>query len=330
MTEQVSESESSVTLKSTSYIGEELRAARIARSMEIGEIARRLNLEEYVVEGLEQANYEGLPEMAYIRGYLLSYIRLMDLPESLMKHFDDVHPLHVALVSPTAKDRSACSGDGWVKCITWGLVLVLLIVVGIWGVEQYTQYIEKSSPSIDTQQVGPGESADPVVADKIEEQAEPQPEPFVIDEVPEEDVTASGEPVEESIEGLSTDDVMSAEAVMPGEVEPAGDAMTDAATEEVTEAVTPAEVSEAESALAMPVLVMNFLDASWVSISDGNDKVLRTGTFNKGQSITLEHEGELRLIIGRAQNIELTYAGEPVDLSSYASIARFRLGTPAE
>lgn len=329
MTEQVSEAESSVPPKSTSYIGEELRAARIARSMEIGEIARRLNLEEYVVEGLEQANYEGLPEMAYIRGYLLSYIRLMDLPESLMKHFDDVHPLHVALVSPTAKDRSACSGDGWVKCITWGLVLVLLIVVGIWGMEQYTQYIEKSPPSIDTQQVGPGESADPVVADNIEEQVEPQPEPFVIDEVPEEDATASGEPVEESIEGLSTDDVMSAEAVMPGEVDGAGEAMTDSATEEVTEAVPPAEQSEPETP-AIPVLVMNFLDASWVSVSDSNGKVLRSGTFNKEQSITLEHEGEIRLIIGRAQNVELTYAGESVDLSSYASIARFRLGTPAE
>ena len=75
---------------------------------------------------------------------------------------------------------------------------------------------------------------------------------------------------------------------------------------------------------------INFLDTSWVSISDSNGNSLRGGTFNKGQTVTLEHQGELRMIIGRAKNVELTYDGNPVDLSGYASVARLSLGKPAE
>lgn len=308
MSEQTPEVEASVAPEATTHIGDELRAARLARSMDISDVARRLNLEEHVVEGLEQEQYDKLPEMAYIRGYLLSYIRLMELPETLLRSFDEQHPLSVALVSSSARTRSACGRDGWSKCISTGLVLLLLIALGIWAYEQYGGYFD-SKPAVSA-----------VDDSMVDEQVEPapEPEPVINEEVV--DVMAADlqgeEPVDASV-NLGIPAMDEAVEVIEPSVE----------TVEVTE--VPAIQNE-EPARKSPVLSINFLDASWVSIKDGNDKLLRGGTFDKGVIIELEHEGEIRLIIGRAKNVEMTYAGETVDLSRYASVARLTLGKPAE
>ena len=308
MSEQTPEVEASVAPEATTHIGDELRAARLARSMDISDVARRLNLEEHVVEGLEQEQYDTLPEMAYIRGYLLAYIRLMELPETLLRSFDEQHPLNVALVSASARTRSACGRDGWSKCISTGLVFLLLIALGIWAYEQYGGYFDNK----------PAETV--LEAPVLDEQTEPAPE---FESEPQPAIN------EEVVDVMAAD--LREEGPVDASVNVGISAMDEAV--EVIEPVADAEVpaiQKEEPARQTPLLSINFLDASWVSIKDSNDKVLRGGTFDKGASIELDHEGEMRLIIGRAKNVEMIYAGEPVDLSSYSSVARFTLGKPAE
>ena len=61
--------------------GERLRKARIGYSWTIEDVAGNLNLSIDVIHALESGDYAGLPEPAFIRGYLRAYARLMEIDE---------------------------------------------------------------------------------------------------------------------------------------------------------------------------------------------------------------------------------------------------------
>ncbi len=60
-------------------IGQILKSTRKSQNIEIEQVCSQLNLSSHVVEALESDNYEGLPEIAYVRGYIVSYCRLLGL-----------------------------------------------------------------------------------------------------------------------------------------------------------------------------------------------------------------------------------------------------------
>jgi cytoskeleton protein RodZ len=64
--------------------GERLRKARISYSWTIEDVAGNLNLSIDVIHALESGDYAGLPEPAFIRGYLRAYARLMEIDEKLI------------------------------------------------------------------------------------------------------------------------------------------------------------------------------------------------------------------------------------------------------
>lgn len=299
----------------TEHIGEKLRGAREAKSMSIEEIARRLNLEAQVVDGLESNNYQDLPEPAYVRGYLLSYIRLMELPESLLKSFDEANPMNVPLLPGNRPARSACSDDGWVKCISGGLVVILVIVVVLWVLEQSFHFL-------DFQEVAdsPAESVEPVMQPVA---SEPEPvSPLKMDAqltgstTTADDMADPAAATTESIETL-VETVTEEPAGVVAEIVPAGPEQA------VIDEAPPADI---------PVMSMRFSDDVWIRVDDDQGNRLEAGTFHSGDAITLQHDGPLHLIIGRTQNVEIDYAGEPVDLSAYkaGSVARLVLGQADE
>ena len=61
--------------------GEQLRKARMGYGWSLGDVAGNLNLDVDVVRALESGDYAGLPEPAFIRGYLRAYARLMELDD---------------------------------------------------------------------------------------------------------------------------------------------------------------------------------------------------------------------------------------------------------
>ena len=297
--------------QAAAQIGEKLRSAREAKSMSLVEVARRLNLETEVVEGLENNSYESLPETAYVRGYLLAYLRLMELPTSLLKPFDDANKGNEPLITGNRISRSACSQDGWVKCISTGLVILLVIAVVLWFAEQSFNVFE----------------------------FEPD-EPMITDKPP-----ATPQPVVETTDVSGPVNVFS----MENELSQPASREQDAGADTVTagsagpeSAIDPPSIVTAGDAAPepqaepqqtyTPVLNMQFSDETWIRIDDDQGNRLQAGTFLKGQDIRLEHQGPLHLIIGRTQHVKLDYAGEPVDLSAYrkGKVARLVLGGTSE
>jgi cytoskeleton protein RodZ len=296
------------------HIGEKLRGAREAKSMSVDEIARRLNLEAHVVDGLEQNSYQNLPEPAYVRGYLLAYIRLMELPESLLKSFDEANPVNAPLLTANRPTRTACSDDGWVKCVSGGLVVILVIVVGLWAMEQSFNILDFQRLGLSPQQ------SDPAMVEQSEE----------VDEtlVPGEEATDSFAAAAD----FSPEQAATSEQVIQGDtIQTPAEEMVAVAVDG-SSATEQANIAEEQPPATLPVLTMKFSDDTWIRIDDEEGNRLEAGTFRKGDDIYIEHEGALHLIIGRTQNVEVGYAGQPVDLSTYQTgkVARLVLGEPVE
>lgn len=81
------------TIGAAAELGEKLRLAREKRGFSIGEVAERLKLPARQIEGLESGNYEGLPELVFVRGFLRTYGRFLELDEKeVAMYLDRIMP----------------------------------------------------------------------------------------------------------------------------------------------------------------------------------------------------------------------------------------------
>jgi cytoskeleton protein RodZ len=75
------ESRTDVADSVESGIGEQLRAARQARKLQIEQVASELHLDAGIIEAIEDNDQQTLPAPIFVQGYLRSYARLVGLPE---------------------------------------------------------------------------------------------------------------------------------------------------------------------------------------------------------------------------------------------------------
>ncbi|MBF0803069.1 MULTISPECIES: helix-turn-helix domain-containing protein [unclassified Neisseria] len=70
-------------------LGLKLRQVREQKGYSIGEVAERLKLSARQIEGLESGNYEMMPELVFVRGFLRTYGRFLDLDDNEVAAFLD-------------------------------------------------------------------------------------------------------------------------------------------------------------------------------------------------------------------------------------------------
>lgn len=68
-------------------LGALLSQARKQKGLSVGEVAERLKLPARQIEAMESGSYKGLPEAVFIKGFLSSYARLLELDESEFKQY---------------------------------------------------------------------------------------------------------------------------------------------------------------------------------------------------------------------------------------------------
>ena len=109
----------------------------------------------------------------------------------------------------------------------------------------------------------------------------------------------------------------------------------------VVSPVVIADVVESEPVSAVPVvaekptkpavvtqpLIVAFTGDCWVEIKDTNGKTLTTGVKKAGQTIQLQGLAPLSIKLGAPEQVTMSYAGEPVDLSTFKEgrLAKFKL-----
>ncbi len=287
--------------------GAMLREARLREKMTLEQVAEALYLSRHVIEQVEQNNFDALPPLTFVRGYVKSYAALLGLDETpLLARFDH---LDEASQSPLVGSLGKLESMGRSKpkpvsrspgLLGVGIVLAVLLV----GVAAATWWLTRDqAPTAEptTQSAAPTDQA-------IDAQA-PTPAPA------ESPTSSDSDSVSSAIDNSRNN----ASAASASESTPSKPAISDAAS--ATESIDPALASRLQA------LTFEFSGDSWMEVSDARGERLLFDMMRPGDE-TLRGVPPFEIVVGNIQNVLLTYQGQVVDLEPHArgDVARLTLG----
>ena len=120
--------------------GARLKWARERAGLTVNDVAARLRLHPAQVRALESETFKALPEAAYVRGFVRSYARILDLPaEPLLADLaSKLGPASTDIIERMTRERdyspvrAAAREQTSRRVVLWGAVL-LLLALGIVG-----------------------------------------------------------------------------------------------------------------------------------------------------------------------------------------------------
>ena len=109
----------------TLSIGEQLRQAREAKKLTIAEVGALIRLAMDTLTNMEADNWEALHGRIYARGYLISYVKFLGLPEdALLSAFDIEY-------KPTETEKTGAQQSNKNTEFPWLPVIMIIIVLAI-------------------------------------------------------------------------------------------------------------------------------------------------------------------------------------------------------
>ena len=317
--------------------GAQLRRAREARGESVHEVAFALKLSPRQVDALERDDFDALPGMAFLRGFMRNYARHVGLDAAPL--LDAVQRM-AGQGSPDLSPIRNADGDlpsgGSRRSGSFPAGLVVLVLLVLLAVGWYFDWFRTgTSPSAETV-VEPAPAFAPAPSQAIEPQSAIQmtpPQPAAVD------------PAEDA-----PDQVPSGTAAADGESATAApDAATDAAVE-TTSAGEAAAAPAVDTAAALPApvaagaapavtealaataagsgqLSFRFGADSWVEVRDASGTILHSGTNRAGSTRSVQGTAPFTLVVGNAANVTLEQDGKPVDLAAHVrgTVARLTL-----
>jgi cytoskeleton protein RodZ len=122
-------------------VGEQLKSVREEKKLTVGEIAAQLRLTQETIINLETEQWDKLPGRAYARGYFLSYVRFLGLPEQdMLTAFNlDYKASDTGSTSPRMFEPQKAS-------FPWLQIALVVVVISItWFAYQQWQQSQVSS-----------------------------------------------------------------------------------------------------------------------------------------------------------------------------------------
>lgn len=293
-----------------------LRQAREQANLSIEEVAARLHLDTRTLGRLEADNYDALPAPTFVRGYLRSYARLLDIaPEPIIDSFDrrGLEPPPLVADISTSGDE-ARSTDTPMRMATAAIIVVSIAFVGLswqardlipWpdfggGEEATSATTEPLIPELRAQ--GGGELTLPALRSENTDLTAP------LD-------PGAGAPALRSEEG----------PLAPVNTESTADT-TATTTEDTT--VTEATTASGSGVAGVGHLVLRVRRDSWIEVYDREGERLYYSTARAGDAIDLRAAEPLKVLLGFAAGVQVEYNGQSFDPSPHTArgLARFSLG----
>ena len=310
-------------------LGSQLRAAREEKSLSIEQVASQLMLDRHVIAGLEAGDYSGLPETTFVRGYLQAYLRLLGKPESLLGKFDQINSQdYPVMLNRSSVSRVACSDDGWVRCISVGLVILLFVATGLWFAEQSFHVFDSLQPELQTmlsdddsrptagEPASSGNSMAPAPGSDIDPGLDSNMDSNMGSNV--EDVAEKKTGIESDIPADKQPDVLA--VAIPGEVAEAEDNADKTVS---ASAQTPAQPAGDKA----NELILRFTGSSWIRVVDATGTKLVAGTYHDEQEVILHGQLPYSIILGSAGYVKMWFRGAAVEKSyKPGKVARLTLG----
>ncbi|SDI89888.1 cytoskeleton protein RodZ [Pseudomonas delhiensis] len=325
--------------------GEALRQARESRGWSTSQVAGQLNLTENSLRQLELGNFDKLPGHTFARGYVRAYAKLLGMDQAQMvSAFDQYTGTDATGSNVQSLGRVAEPMRLSRNLLRLFSLLLLAILVGFgyfWWQERAgrnlaensglnLEHVEVESADGTTEVHSLDEPEDQAVAeDKAAAPGEPAGDTAAAE--PEQAAEAPANPAE-------TAPQVAAPAAPTAPAAPAADTAAVPATPAapVAPAVPAAPAAEPAAPAAAPVVAaagqgvvkVQFIADCWTQVTDADGKVLVSALKRKGDSMEVAAKVPLELRLGFARGAQVSYNGQPVDVSPYSrgETARMKLG----
>ncbi|MHB0776252.1 RodZ domain-containing protein [Halomonas sp. WWR20] len=328
--------------------GAMLKRERERQGLALDTVSEQLNLRPAVVAGLEQDRYDQVPVVAYRRGYLRAYARLLGIDERpVVEAYNTLHGRgdgERRATSTVQPARPPSRLGAWIfKLVTLLVILGLIALTLLWWQSREGNdlfglghsepiAVEKLNGETVTEggevagvpsQEEPAQTAPPAAEMNPTDTSgagDENPAAPGIAEAPLATPGSEGSPAS-SDAGENAEADASAADSLATDTPPESDTAQDVASE--TDAAQDTAASDTRT------LSLTFNEQSWTEIYDADNRRVFVGLQSAGTQASAEGEPPFRLTIGNASGVELRYQGQRIDLTSYAgdnNVARFTLG----
>ncbi|WP_029684675.1 cytoskeleton protein RodZ [Tatumella saanichensis] len=334
--------------------GERLRLAREARGLSQQNVAERLCLKLSTVRDIEEDKTPTDLAATFLRGYIRSYARLVQVPESdILPMLSEQAPVRAAKITPMHNislggSRRRKKRDGMLMTFT---LLVILVVVGLtvaWWWQNHKASQADLNAMTNTSASGntSGQSI-PLTGSSDDSSTNGTSVPLDTDNSA---PTTSDSPAATANSGADnaptadsnnsattatgTDDnqtpAASSAVVSPSQVTtPTSAPVPTPAPTSTTDTSSPAQPAAAVTPTSGDALVMNFHGDCWLQVTDASGKKLFSGLQHNGGTLNLTGKTPYRVRIGAPRSVSVQFRGQPVDLSRFVrtnQVARLTIG----
>lgn len=291
-------------------MGAKLRDARVAKNLSIADVAGQIRLAPRQIEALEADDFTQLPELPFVRGFVRSYAKLLQLDDQpLLATLPSPHMLSER-IEPVSVDvpfniTQLSKQQNKVWLIASAVIAVFAIVFALWHFS--TPKVEKT---VD------------VVKSEVLESSIVLPEQSVANSA-----VLTSEIQTIAISSVASNVVSTVSMVLPvSAVAPASLVLpvskvlnnpVQSAVQVVPVAVMP--ISSAESAVVANAskLRLVFDAESWTEVRDATGKILSSKLNVAGSELNVNGVAPYDLVIGHAQSVHLYRRGKLVELNSH-------------
>lgn len=291
-------------------IGQRLRFAREQRGWTCEDVGSQLKLQARLIKRIEEDDFSGIAHAVYLRGYLTSYARLLDMPQILAEKVIAERGVQAPLVSTGRVSRSRYLMDRYSVSATYLILTALVVGPAVWlathgGLEQNlarTVLLDAPPPASEIA------INQPAIADKP---------------------GAAASDTSAAVASPGVDPVMNAIAEADPLVESPAPIIASMAPFSASQQMTKTDIPSASMALTggRHSLSLKLKLASWVEVVDANGTRIEYGLLGAGVERNYTSETALTVRIGNAEGAEVVADGTRVDLAPFqrANVARLRL-----
>ena len=297
-------------------VGERLRAGRELKQLSREELANLLHLQVTIIDALESNQFDKLAAPTYTKGYIRSVARHLDLDsDELIRLFDSGAATGTGpeILPQVSRPPQFSSTDKPVKIMTYLISLGLVLLLLIWWQSEFI--VEHAGDRVNpdaTSVGGPYPGGFDYTYPSITHPDDPfyrAPDSTVDDTEPDIPGSADYPLILDIDEGVG----------------PAAPATENAQTAQIAD--TAGEDTAATRTQAAR-LVITVNEEAWIEIRDANDEKLYLDLAKPGETIDINGELPLSVVLGNAEGVSVNWNGEPFDLGPHSSagVARFQLG----
>lgn len=309
--------------------GQLFREAREAKGLTTQQVADSLRLRKTVIELLEADEFDKLSSATYVRGYLRSVSKALEVDEKRVFEaygkmgFGEV-PVSTITMQSFSKRKVRERNDSRLMLFSYFIIAIVIAMAVVWWWQDTNNGDVFNSDGNGSASNGSSQQVDNRTAVRRD-----SPTERVTEDQARGQTTSGDDQQANETEGLTVtsrnDD--SAPVVTDEPTEPPTEDTTTARdTNEPTvvadtaadaEVVTDPIPNNQPSATQGAELVMAFSGDCWIKVTDATGTDIAIGVKKAGYTMPLTGEPPFDIILCKPEVVTMTYNGEPVDLSSY-------------